>query len=187
MNRIVVLALVIIHSAIAVATAQQPSATNTASLIVPAEHVYGVPFGATEGDLVAKFGQPTGRIALTNGNDGLLYGDKHLFVFRSGKLIGVQAVKQVNTLLNCFDPDVPAVCPLNDIKWTIAPGITEGMTSVEIEKLLGKPLPPLGKRNDLRKISIDKATLWLQFAASKGDNPEWTYSLSSFYIETSQP
>jgi hypothetical protein len=52
--------------------------------IDPDKSVYGVPFGASENQLIAKLGAPSGTIQLSASRRALIYGKGHAFIIRKG-------------------------------------------------------------------------------------------------------
>jgi hypothetical protein len=149
------------------------------SLIDPDRNVYGVPFGATEKQLIEKLGAPSGTIQLSATRRALIYGKTHSFIFRKGTLRTLIVSESIldYRLGRSMEPH-PVVDSLN---WTLAPGIKKGMSFAQISKLM--------KRDDSRgdynlAYETSNAQVELQFAGmrSSRDDSE-SFSLHGFVIE----
>ena len=105
--------------------------------IDPDGHIYGLPFGALESELVATFGEPMGVIVISDNRKGYLYGRSHMFVLHNGKL------RELIIRENILDWQVAeqiAGHPFFDGgRWTLQPGIESGMDFASVATTLGAP------------------------------------------------
>ena len=137
---------------------QTPGITR---VIEPDRAIYGIPYGTSEDAFIERFGKPTGYIRITETETGMLYGNKHLFLFDGNKLSGVRIthsildwqIAQLATLETVFDR----------IRWKLDSGLSEGSTLAEAKKALGDRLrsDQYGYR---RHYETDKGRVDLGFA-----------------------
>jgi len=116
------------------------TATDTAGeeRITPDTGIYGMPYGASEDAFIAKFGKPTGYFRITDTVSGMLYGKSHVFFFTNGGLSGVRVTHDV------FDWRIANAMPKSttlDLRaWQLDNGIRDGMSLVEVKRILGDRL-----------------------------------------------
>src|SRR5947207_2748136 len=58
--------------------------------IDPDAHVYGIPYGTTEDQFIAQYGNPAAYLRLTATESAMCYGKRTAFLFTAGKLSGVR-------------------------------------------------------------------------------------------------
>lgn len=105
--------------------------------IDPDELVYGLRFGATENQVLDALGIPNGVIIISDTRKALLYGKSHLFVFRGGRFRELRIGEHVISWEIGRQMDGNPFFDRND--WVVKPGIKNGMSFEEIQKLLGRP------------------------------------------------
>lgn len=109
-------------------------------VIDPDKAAYGVPFGATEADLLKALGDPSGVIVSSNTVKVLIYGSSHMFLLKNGRfrelLIGDHVIdwriSQRMEKVPFFDGS----------GWTLTPGINAQMSFEKVASILKKPAKP---------------------------------------------
>jgi hypothetical protein len=100
----------------------------------PDGEMHGVRFGATEAQVRAKLGAPTGTLQISDTRNALFYGKSHAFVFRKGRLVELHITEH---LLDWELTQQMEEHPLfNAGRWMLKPGITDGMTFGEVMRQL---------------------------------------------------
>ncbi|MEX0735652.1 MAG: hypothetical protein WD944_08205 [Steroidobacteraceae bacterium] len=151
---------------------------NRPKVIDPDKSVYGVPFGASEAQLVAAFGDPNGLIVVSDSAKAFLYGSTHLFLFKSGKLreliVGHSVIDW--QLSQRMDGN-----PFFDAGgWTMAPGIQNEMTFEQVQKVLRKPS---AVPDHQYSYETDNAVVELMFSSMSGPGTDNTkYRLFGFNV-----
>ncbi len=147
--------------------------------IDPDSGVYGIPFGATEEELVNDLGNPSGIVHITSNRRALLYGKSHFFVFRNGAFRELMISDHLVDWRLAQKMDGQ---PFFDTEaWTLAPGIASGMSFEEVRKILGRPNAIPTYRLD---FDGDRSLVQLRFASRGGPDSSGpkTYSLNSLHI-----
>jgi hypothetical protein len=150
--------------------------------IDPDGSIYGVKFGATEKQLLEAFGVPNGVIAVSDSKKALLYGKSHLFILRGGKL---RELKVGDHLVNWELSQQMDGNPFFDRgDWQLAPGIRNGMTFEEVQKLINRPsaVPNYRFTYDTKQASVT-----LHFAGHSRSPGAESYRLHSFSIVSFAP
>jgi hypothetical protein len=126
----------------------------------PDGEMHGVRFGATEAQVRARLGAPTGSLQISDSRNALFYGKSHGFVFRKGRLIELHITEY---LLDWELAQQMEDHPLfNAGRWTLKPGIKDGMSFGEVMRALGNK----NVRPDHRfQYETDSATVELQFSS----------------------
>jgi hypothetical protein len=104
--------------------------------IDPDGFVYGLKFGATEKQVLDALGVPNGVIIVSETRKALLYGKRHIFVFRGGKFRELRVGEHVINWELARQMDGNPFFDRDD--WVVKPGITNGMSFEEVQKLLGR-------------------------------------------------
>jgi hypothetical protein len=148
--------------------------------IDPDGEMHGVRFGATDAQVRAKLGAPTGSLRLSDTRQALFYGRSHAFVFRKSRLV------ELHVTHSLFDWDLSQNMEehplLNSERWTLKPGIENEMTFPEVARLLNKP----NARPDFRyRYETEKAIVELSFSGRSSDkgSPD-QFTLRSFSIKS---
>lgn len=111
---------------------------SNGTTIVPDVSIYGIPFGASEEQVIARFGKPNGYIQLLNKKSAMLYGKQHFFLFTNKALSGLRIS---TTLLDwkVAKQSVPHQV-LDAQPWNLDNGIHDEMLLSEIKAILGQKL-----------------------------------------------
>jgi hypothetical protein len=148
-------------------------------VIDPDRGAYGIAFGSTEKQIVAKLGAPTGTVQLSSTRRALIYGKGHAFIIRKGTF---RTLVVVDNILDYRLAQVMESHPVIDsISWTLGPGIKDGMSYGQVAKALGRP-SSVGDYN--LAYETKNARVELQFAGMQGTrgDPE-SFSLRGVVIE----
>ena len=107
------------------------------SIINPDESIYGIPWSISEDELIWRLGKPDGYLRLEGADSVLIYGKKHAFIFRNGKLKGLKIDRGV------VDWQIANQLPsntLNFVEWQLDNGIKEGSSLKSVKEILGEKL-----------------------------------------------
>lgn len=124
--------------------------------------MYGLKFGATENQVVAALGQPSGSLRLTATRKVLVYGKCNLFVFWKGAFreLDVGHVLLDYKLAEQMEDHPLVSCA----SWTLKPGIRESMTFGKVARLLNRP----NAQPDYHfNYETESATVELDFAGTE--------------------
>jgi len=103
----------------------------------PDGEMHGVKFGATEAQVRARLGAPTGTFQITETRNALFYGKSHAFVFRKGRFTELMITSHlVDWELTQYMEDHPV---FNEHRWTLKPGIENDMNFGDVANKVGKP------------------------------------------------
>jgi hypothetical protein len=91
--------------------------------------IFGVSFGATEGEIVQSLGEPAGFIHLGEHRDALLYGRSQLLLMWDGKLDGIRISKYA------LDPFASTWLAENN-HWELSNGVTSQMSRAGVLALV---------------------------------------------------
>lgn len=138
-----------------------PGGKRLSAQIDPDKSIYGIPFGTTEEDFIAKHGKPMGYLRLNGTETAMLYGRSHAFTFESGKLVGIR-IRQ--SILDWKLASNIAVLSPFDGNWRLSNGIENEMRLTDVKKILGNKL----SREDFSRhyYLTDKARVELDFTYS---------------------
>ena len=139
--------------------------------------VYGLKFGASEKQVLDALGVPNGVIAVSDTRKALLYGKSHLFVFRRGKFRELRIGEHVINWELARQMDGNPFFDRDD--WVVKPGIRNGMSFEEVQKLLGRPgaVPDHKFSYDTKETSVS-----LSFASYSHSGREAGYRLIGLSI-----
>jgi hypothetical protein len=127
-------------------------AEQSSNFIDPDAGIYGVPFGTSEDDFIAKEGKPIGYIRLSPQSTAMIYGKSQAFLFTEGKLVGVRITDSIldwKLSRNMDDQNLQRIsgtspvgpCDINSApRWRLSNGITNGMDLTAVKKILGSKL-----------------------------------------------
>jgi hypothetical protein len=176
LHRLLFSVAVIALTSLQVAAAQSPISRE----LDPDGEMHGVRFGATEEQVRATLGPPTGSLQISDSRQVLFYGKSHAFSFRKGRLVELHVMRY---LLDWELTQQMEEHPLlNSGRWTLKPGIVDGMTFGEVARLLNKP----DARPDYRySYETDKAFVQLEFSGKmNGQGGPDDFSLTSVRIKS---
>lgn len=158
-----------------------PAAADVPSAgIDPDQGAYGVPFGATEKQLIEKLGPASGSLQLSPTRRALFYGRSHVFLFRKGAFRGV-LLSQFGTLDHRLTDYMDMHPRFDAASWKISPGITGGMNYAQVARLLKKP----EGRGDYRlNYETSSARVELTFSGMGERNVPESFSLIGAVIES---
>jgi hypothetical protein len=151
---------------------------NRSRVIDPDQGAYGVPFNASEGEIVKAFGPPNGIYQMSEDRRALLYGKSHAFVLKAGKF------KELYLSDHLFDwkfvERIESHPFFDDEAWEIRPGLKKHMDYQAVKALVGNVL---GNPKYEATYTTDRATVSLMFATmtAPGQEPP-QYQLHSFSI-----
>jgi hypothetical protein len=115
------------------------------NLLSPDSSIFGVSYGTTEDEFIARFGKPTAYIRIRPHESGTVYGRSHCFLFTDGKLSGVRITPHM-----IFDWAIgnwiADVTPFDAVKWKLDNGISQETRRSEVERILGERLVKDGTR-----------------------------------------
>lgn len=131
------------------------------SLIDPDVSIYGIGFGVSEDDFIARFGKATGYVRITPHESGLIYGRSHCFFFTDGKLSGVRITSSI------FDWSVgnrvSAISPFSSINWKLNNGISRDSNLTDMKRILGDKLvkdgPQYYYQTEKARVDVEVAHL----------------------------
>jgi hypothetical protein len=148
--------------------------------IDPDEGAYGVPFGATEKQLVETLGPPSGSLQLSPTRTALFYGQSHVFLFRKGNFRGV-LLSRFGTLDHRLINYMDMHPRFDATPWNISPGINAGMNYAQVVRILKKP----EGRGDYRlSYETDNARVELSFSGTSERGEPESFSLMAALIES---
>ncbi len=114
--------------------------------IDPDQQVYGLKFGATEEELVAAFGRPTGVVRIDPQRVALLYGRRHAFVLNDGKFTEMQISEQPVFAWE-LGSRMEGHPFFDSVSWSLQPGgVLPGMKFTDVAKALGAKLGAPGPK-----------------------------------------
>jgi hypothetical protein len=114
------------------------SSQESSGSIDPDFGIYGMPYGTTEDEFIAKFGMPVGYLRLSASETAMLYGKSHAFLFNGNGLVGVRIT---DSLLDWKTSSaVTAQSPFDRQRWRLNNGIGPDATLAEVEQILGESL-----------------------------------------------
>lgn len=158
--------------------AAPPGVVKASEIIDPDSSIYGIPFGTTEDQFIAQFGNPMGYVRLPDGMTGMVYGKTHCFLFAGGQLAGLRVTHSV------FDWKlIESVAPssmFDQVRWRLSNGITKNMTLVEVKEVLGDQLSTQKYRRSF-VTQRSKVDLDFSHSVSEGENDE-SYKLFGLLI-----
>lgn len=178
MHRCLLLSVAVIaFGCLAAAAAQGPISRE----LDPDGEMHGLRFGATEEQVRATLGLPTGSLQINDSRRALFYGKSHALVLRKGRLVELHVTRY---LLDWELTQQMEEHPLlNSRRWTLKPGIEDGMTFDEVARLLDKP----NARPDYRlSYETDSAIVELSFSGTveaRGSTPD-AFSVASVRIKS---
>lgn len=137
------------------------------SVIDPDHHVYGIYWGTTEEEFIINWGEPAGYIRFNHQITGMLYGKRHMFIFRNHSFSGVKISPSIidwqlgerMMLEPTFDPLV----------WRLKNGIRLGSTLTYVKKILGNSLI---EKDYVKYYETDGAKVILNFAQHNNEGDE---------------
>jgi membrane-associated protease RseP (regulator of RpoE activity) len=144
--------------------------------IDPDKSIYGIPFGTTEDEFIARNGKPTGYVRLSGAETAMIYGKSHAFIFEGGSLVGIRITHSIVDwkLSNAYAPS-----PFDGINWQLANGIESEMSLTQVRKILGDKLST--KRYPQYYYMTEKAQVELDFSrytsAGEGDDAHRVYGI----------
>lgn len=146
-------------------------------LVDPDASVFGVPFGATEAEVVEAFGPPTGIYLLSEAKKLLFYGVDVGLIFRKGRL--AECILASHGLIDWNLMKQVEKHPFFDARrWQLSGGLSAGASFDDVAKRLGKDL---GEPRNSASYTTAHAAVDLQFYSrteKKGEKP------SSFGLAT---
>lgn len=154
------------------------SGTSLSSMIDPDKSVYGVQWGSTEDEFIAKFGNPSGYINLNASETVMLYGKSHAFIFTASKLSGLRI--SMTVLDWRLSQSIPTLTPFDGIGWQLSNGIRGEMNLAEVKKILGESLKT---ERSQWYFNTEKARVEMDFAhyPMEGEKDD-SYKLHGIYI-----
>jgi hypothetical protein len=149
-------------------------------LIDPDAHVYGVPFGTTEDQFIAQYGNPIAYLRLTATESAMCYGKRTAFLFTGSRLSGVRIAF---TIIDWRLAEAILPSPIfESIRWRLPNGISRDMNLAEAKRILGDSLT-----NERYRWSYDtaRAHIDLQFShfVTEGEKDE-AYRLDGLLIRS---
>lgn len=103
--------------------------------------IFGIPYGASEDELIAKLGMPIGYLRLSPGNTAMIFGKSRAFLFSANKLIGVRITDSLLDWKLSLAAASVSPCEAGDRPhWKLNNGIKDGMNMAEVKNLLGQSL-----------------------------------------------
>lgn len=159
---------------------QSPASQPAADAVIdPAGAIFGVRFGATEDEVMQKFGQPAGFIRLDADRSAMLYGQNFLLLFYKEKLDGLRVTRAV------FDWQISQWIkpspPFATEEWTMSNGLREGMNLKEVVAII-KVAPPESRKYHL-EWSTNTTNIEFTFSrySDRGDGDD-SYVLHGFLM-----
>ncbi|HXF39179.1 MAG TPA: energy transducer TonB [Blastocatellia bacterium] len=154
------------------------SGTSLSNIIDPDKSIYGVQWGSSEDEFIARFGNPTGYIRLNASDTVMLYGKSHAFIFTASKLSGVRI--NMTVLDWRLSQSIPALTPFDGAGWQLSNGIRREMNLAEVKKILGESLKT---ERIQRYFNTEKARVEMDFAhyTMEGETDD-SYKLHGIYI-----
>ena len=161
--------------------ASAPTATRTINeTIEPDSHMFGIPFGTTEDQIIAQYGKPAAYLRLDGTESGMLYGRSLCFLFTGGRLAGLRLTHNIvdSKLSNSLPAESPFTSTLQ--RWQLSNGITAKMSLADVRGILSDQLQ--GNRYH-RSFETARARVELDFShfVDQGDNDE-AYTLFGVLI-----
>ena len=158
--------------------AAPPGVPKASEVIDPDSNIYGIPFGTTEDQFIAQFGNPMGYVRLPGGLTGMIYGRSHCFLFAGGQLTGLRISHSILDwkLIESISPSLM----FDATKWRLTNGITKDMDLVQVKQILGDQLQTQQYR---RSFFTQRSKVDLEFShvLSKGEKEE-AYQLFGILI-----
>lgn len=136
-------------------------------LIDPEHGAYGVPFNASEADIVKAFGRPNGVYQMSDDRRALIYGKSNALILKGGRFVEIYVTEQLLDwdFANRIEPH-----PFfDDGTWEVVPGIKKDMAFDKIKAVVGANL---GDAKYEATYTTDHATIKLRFASSRNSEQE---------------
>jgi len=144
--------------------------------IDPDKSIYGIPFGTTEDEFIARNGKPTGYVRLSGAETAMIYGKSHAFIFEGGSLVGIRIT---HSIVDWKLSNASAPSPFDGINWQLANGIESEMSLTQVRKILGDKLST--KRYRQYYYMTEKAQVELDFShytsEGEGDDAHRVYGI----------
>lgn len=118
--------------------AAPPGVAKASEIIDPDSSIYGIPYGITEDQFIAQFGNSMAYLRLPGNLTGMVYGKTHCFLFAGGKLAGLRITHSV--LDWKLTESIAPSTMFDQVKWHLSNGVTRDMTLVEVKQILGDQL-----------------------------------------------
>lgn len=134
------------------------------SEIEPSEHIFGIKYGTTENEFIAKFGNPDGYVRINADTTAMIYGKRMAFIFQSEKLDGVRI--KYSILDYQLSEEMLTSSLFEKIKWELTNGIKKNTSLPKVKEILGDSLINENRR---WKYETDVATVTLSFARFPGE------------------
>ncbi len=149
------------------------------SVIDPDKSIYGIPFGTSEDEFIAKCGKPTGYLRLSGAQTAMIYGQSHAFVFEDGKLLGLRISDGIVDWK--LSRKLPANTVFDGMEWQLSNGIKKNMDLLQVKNILGDKL---SNNRYSRSYQTEKAQVELDFShwTNMGET-DLAYRLMGFYIK----
>lgn len=149
------------------------------NVINPDKHVYGIPWGSSEDEFIAKWGNPDGYVRFNAQETGMIYGKQHMFLFFNKKLSGLRLTDNILDwqLSKKLLPN-----PIFDgVQWTLDNGIEKETDLAKVKKILGNTLT--NERYE-RYYETERAKVTLNFShyTDAGDN-DTAYKVYGIMLE----
>jgi len=144
--------------------------------IDPDKSIYGIPFGTTEDEFIARNGKPIGYVRLSGAETAMIYGKSHAFIFEGGSLVGIRIT---HSIVDWKLSNASAPSPFDGITWQLANGIESEMSLTQVKKILGDKLST--KRYRQYYYMTEKAQVELDFShytsGGEGDDAHRVYGI----------
>ena len=144
--------------------------------IDPDKSIYGIPFGTTEDEFIARNGKPIGYVRLSGAETAMIYGKSHAFIFEGGSLVGIRITRSI---VDWKLSNASAPSPFDGINWQLANGIESEMSLTQVRKILGDKLST--KRYRQYYYMTEKAQVELDFShytsEGEGDDAHRVYGI----------
>lgn len=119
-----------------------PPASSAASNepIDPDTHIFRIPFGTTEDQFIAQYGQPIGYLHFDRSSSGMIYGRSACFLFTNAQLSGVRLTDNiVDWKLADSYADNSAFKQAAQ-HWQLSNGVSCGMSLTDVRRILNEQL-----------------------------------------------
>jgi hypothetical protein len=157
------------------------SSTGETSEIVPDVSIYGTPYGTTEDEFIKQHGKPTGYIALSSNDSGMIYGKKHIFLFKNKKLNGVKI--SFNILDWQIANQIKSRTKFDNYNWILDNKIEEETNLAKVKKILGSKLQT-DEHGYKKFYETDKSIVTINFShrVDQGENDK-AYNVHGILIQ----
>jgi len=104
------------------------------NIIDPDNHIFGMPWGSTEDEVIEAWGKPTGYISFGEDRSGMFFGRHYIFLFDKGKLAGL--IAGIDVLQGGLVEKIIPGNMFDNLAWRLNNGIESGTEWDKVDQII---------------------------------------------------